>query len=1189
MRRTGIAAVAVVLLGALVPPARGGEGEGKADANGAIVGRILLRGTPSAGTVEVRRRTDEGTWALEDGPAVATAKADATGAFRVPDLPEGRYEVRAVVPGNVAGFSRVFVPAGCDAEAPVQVPGGSARLTGRVTWEDGRPFVGVVEWDPFWLGQKPFGRTQGATYARTDAEGKFAFEGIAPARAILEAVVPGVFRGRLRHVRAPAENLEFVLGAESRVIHGTVVEVAEGKPVAGARIEGGTWLFTSRARTSAEGKFELRVHGRAEVVTATAKGFAKVAIPAGRAQDGVVLRLARGAVVLGRVTSTEGKPVSGATVVAVCRSQGEDEEVASATTDADGRYRIEGLSPGDAQVAVAAPGLVPPGIAPWTKAVEESLRVRLEAGAPATRDFVVTRSGAARVRVHDHEGRRVPFPMLTVAPVGFHGTFWHESALHDLTVRIGNSEGVVTVPTLLPDHRHRVNVAAQGFADDEDIDVLAPAGVVVPYDVEMQESQRREVEVLDDATGQPVVGAVVTAYQRRGTSWNGLTDRWLTDASGRAVLAPLPAGDLRCEVETDDYAKVERAPFAPSGVTSVRLKPAKTVRARVVGPEGIGARSVHVAVERPGGRGWGNAPEAWIDVACGETFTTPPLERDDVVLSASVVFRGRKYEGRVGARAGGEVVEVRLESLPVREVRLKVTGPDGKPVPRAQAHLYGLVRGQRNPGRTGEIRDGEWRAEVDPDTDRVVVEVYGAEDANGDPLPLGATETAPLEPGEKTVDVRLPPERRLSGRVRDEAGKGIAEVRVEAFPRREMGATPDFFLGYTAHAEATTGPDGTFDLERLGQTGYEIRFHPPGPFAPPDPVDVAAREKGPLDVVAERGHRVTVTVLDPAGHPVREASVSLWWRTKGGRQFGHENRYTGWLTSSDGTVTFDRIVDGRRYDIAVRAPEGRAGLGRLHIDDWDPTNAELRLGGGRRVTGVVRDHEGRPLPHFPVALRPQGEKAWNIEICDEEGRFTFEDVRAATVRVKPWGRLPAPGDEDVGTMEVAPDAKEVALTVDGRRLVRVVTKDPLEGSVEVSLGGREGMAFGGEDLRPGRPTYFTGLDPDRPVTLYAAGSRGRCFYAEGVRPGGPPVEAVFAAAVIVRGKIAGLPKSPAFLYLAARRNGLALRIEPQADGTFESPPLPAGTRWNFQVLGPAFATDADVDVAEGATVTLKVR
>lgn len=196
-----------------------------------------------------------------------------------------------------------------------------------------------------------------------------------------------------------------------RDLHGVVVD-PEGRPVAGAQLRVVRDEFSevsvldlhdaqrrrsvAEARTDERGEFVIPLApGVAFGLEATASGFATTWTAHVHAGERVVVALAAGATVFGRVTRrSDGSPVANATVELPGRPKGELAAARAAvkqTTADDGRFRFDGLAAGEYWLQVG----------PRREAAPEWTVVSLAPGAVEEVDVVVDAGVTLKGRVLD--------------------------------------------------------------------------------------------------------------------------------------------------------------------------------------------------------------------------------------------------------------------------------------------------------------------------------------------------------------------------------------------------------------------------------------------------------------------------------------------------------------------------------------------------------------------------------------------------------------------------------------------------------------------------------------------------------------------------------------------------------------------------------------------------------------------
>lgn len=357
--------------GRSAPPVRIVLGRGSA-----AVGRVLTEdGLPVAGAelslVQLPGPTGHD---LEPFRAVS----DGAGRFRFPNVGPGRFNLQV----KRAGFAPAFredleIPA--PAKTPQEVGLGDITLEsgsaieGRVADERGNP---VAQAEIFLSPQDDAGAFFGSGHGQTltGSDGRFRFPDLPLGRRFdLEVFHEGFVPASLPGVEAkPGSPLRIEL-REGRTLTGRVIDT-DGEPIPKAGIaiveimsgelEGSGFshgLTRDHARTDEEGRFILSNLEPGPVeLQVDAPGFRRKRVPGlqipERGEPYVEISLERGAAIEGRVLDGEGRPARGAMV----RAEGERTDAgvlsfAGGRTDAEGRYRLDGLEVGPHQVHAESP------------------------------------------------------------------------------------------------------------------------------------------------------------------------------------------------------------------------------------------------------------------------------------------------------------------------------------------------------------------------------------------------------------------------------------------------------------------------------------------------------------------------------------------------------------------------------------------------------------------------------------------------------------------------------------------------------------------------------------------------------------------------------------------------------------------------------------------------------------------
>ncbi len=426
-----------------------------------VEGRTLLAGgLPVPRTLVIAYGTDAVTGFV--GVPVAAALSDARGGFALDGLPPGRVFLLATaataVPRIGGPLSREFLvrclvdrgdsPA-CLALAPGErgvldlLLEPAATVSGRVLDPEGRPARAWID----------VARESGALVTRhawTDAEGRFTLRTVPPGKQVVLQAYADAGRGRSRPFEAkPGEEvagIEVRLASPGdRVLRGRVLD-ADGSPCPVASVlaaplgeyrpapEWPPRPDTQAVAVDSEGRFRLLLRSSRDrwLLRATARGRLPaeqlVEVPEGGEVPEVVLSLAIGDSIEGRVLRADGSPAAGVPVAAASpgRAAGASPPPPVTASDGEGRFRIDGLPPGDLVLAFGPPGhpllLLPGARAGGRAALRPPPGSPRPAGvgpAPGRASGVgldrrVVRSrparGRAPARDHDRRGRDVPVP-----------------------------------------------------------------------------------------------------------------------------------------------------------------------------------------------------------------------------------------------------------------------------------------------------------------------------------------------------------------------------------------------------------------------------------------------------------------------------------------------------------------------------------------------------------------------------------------------------------------------------------------------------------------------------------------------------------------------------------------------------------------------------------------------------------
>lgn len=343
------------------------------------VGRIVdLEEQPVVGAeVQLQPATADSFRSFIMAEAAPLYTTDGSGAFAIPDLAAGRYDLVATASGYSRGQVRgLEIPVGegeIDLGVVIMAPG--VDLLGKVVDVDGQP---IAEAEIFAMQSGDRGNpvftamAQGKPDTLSDIDGKFVIpDGTAGERRNILVTRQGFVSALAPNIELPqTKPLEVVLKPSSK-IEGRVVD-ADGAPVEGANVvawpEGrssmdyGRSYSEHREPTGVDGRFELsEVAPGPTLIQVTKSGFQALTVgglevPADRPLQGVELRLVVGAQLSGTLTDAAGEPVGGALVKAM-GPDGQMSEGGFAQTDGDGRFLISSLALGAHTISTMGEGL----------------------------------------------------------------------------------------------------------------------------------------------------------------------------------------------------------------------------------------------------------------------------------------------------------------------------------------------------------------------------------------------------------------------------------------------------------------------------------------------------------------------------------------------------------------------------------------------------------------------------------------------------------------------------------------------------------------------------------------------------------------------------------------------------------------------------------------------------------------
>ena len=501
----------------------------------------------------------------------------------------GRYRLDTLVPGVrywLEGYKEGYAPTGgvfgplsesAERDIVLQVSG---RLEGTITDEvTGKPIaeaeVSVIAGSI--LSASP-------VVAVTDEEGRYVFEHIVPGPVILIGVSAPGYQGYEKFDLGGVEGVRIVARETTYLdralepggsVYGRVRDTGS-RAVGYATVtlvpkRGTIFGDEPSAITDAHGAYEiLGVRPGTYEIRVAAPGYAPVMDPAltdievGGELDGIQrdLVLERGASVEGVVRTPEGAPQVGA-VVTIATSdpkngaQQSRPELAgrvrdlSAVTDGVGRYRLDGVPPGEILwIAAEHDAYVRALAGPLTLSPGSVKRADITLAAGASLPGLVTDARGGPV-----EGARVRFGSVSDEDAGkLRNSFRGDEFLGPRVLRTDN-RGEFLIDRL-PPGLLLVKIEADGYAEWYRKDLRITDEPLQPMlEIELTGALDIRGRVLGDDTGQPIAEAYVYCEERKpgdGAEEDGGRVKALvsvqTDADGYFTLGGLPPGGYRVVV-----------------------------------------------------------------------------------------------------------------------------------------------------------------------------------------------------------------------------------------------------------------------------------------------------------------------------------------------------------------------------------------------------------------------------------------------------------------------------------------------------------------------------------------------------------------------------------------------------------------------------------------------------------------
>ena len=930
-----------------------------------------------------------------------------------------------------------------------------AEVEGDLRDPDGRPVAGAFI--SLWTREFPLyapGMVEDG--AATGSDGSFRVRGLHPGLHALTVRIGEDRRYLVRDVLAGRGGpLRLVLpGGASLAVR--VVAAEDGVPLPGVPVHlevhqesAPNWTSTFRARTGGDGTaafpdlppgtiHALRplVPGRvptAELTSRTGRWELRAGLP--RTEE---VRVPRGSALSGTIHYPSGAPVPGARVrVVVVEREGEEEKsFPPARCDGAGRFRIEGVPTGRAEIAYEPPSTPTTGVEdPWYRYTSGDgglwrTGLIVEEGPPKENHLVINALPPGFVEGVIRDGNGLPVPGAGVKAFarsfGRGGDGW-EAIGHAVA---SGPDGSFRVPVSRIVHE----VACWGWgtggrrAWSEVLKVGddgRATGAVVTLAAGASMEGRvttREGEALPGARLLLFPGKVDREESWKGRNFSVVPRAVPVGVGGEFRVHGLTAGSwtLLARAPGCEPVLAEPVTLEPGGTLrgeTLSLPPSAVFEGVVVDPDGKGIPGAVIGVEE-------------VAEDRRELPREIPGEAPLVTDAAGRFRRVGGPEGRyaltVEARGWREAVvpcssgdrAIRIPLRPALAIAGRVVDADtGEPVPGLEIECGRRFEiGRTRPAVITDAR-GAFRVEgLAPGT-------HGVEAGRGSD---GREDYAPLEhrrvpAGTEDLVIRLHVGLAIEGRILDAAGLTVADRWVEAEMDREPtdageeepAVGPPNYL----HRQIATGPDGRFVLAGLLEGTYRVSVddgNTRGDASPPFPMERRGVPAGTRDLllVERRGTALLARFTGAKGEGDEPSGLRVFVRRRLAPRPGDPDHrepdpieedlgpmWALWMPvplEEDGTLAYRPAVEGESYQVFALDEAGRlwgrgegpAGPGRV---------LTVVLGPYLSVEGTVVDEEGNPVPPgTPVGARSAGDLPFEVDVAwgrtGAEGAFRVEGL-----------------------------------------------------------------------------------------------------------------------------------------------------------------------------------------------------
>ncbi len=1165
----------------------------------------------------------------EQNPLVAEGRADAEGRFEVRVPRFGKFRVYALPRApRVGTFQSVSLHKSAEsADTLLHVLAG-AELRGRVLDAKDKPLAVQVRARLSGMVDGVYRAWASDRLESSASDGTFHLPAAPLGRVRFELMLSSGLRVSGFSTEVPHDGVFTMrLAATGGAVEGVVTDASQ-TPVAGAHVVVSVRAEKTETRdasstgarvtTDAEGRYRIEGLPAARLSTIRAvapdflpyykhidaKGEAPPTVPA----TGAVtfdIELSRGGVVHGRVTESDGQaPIAGA-VVSLIRRQGSASSGRSGpthvhapiTTDAQGRYRFETVSPGTYVALPEAKGYYLPQLKPTGSSSVNYVQPGQNNSAPTALSVVMTAEGKqierdlALSRGHTITGRVVDASRQGVADAEVFAQGYGLAQVAWTWGIGGRAQEALTrsdasgafVAEGLPPHsawvlyarkeglagRHAKPFALGGDAKPGALTLELLEGATIQGRVEgLTANEAATAQIGFWGTAQELAAKSSGhklkpdgSFEMTGVPAGDWTlNVWMNGRQGtQAVVSGLKAGEVR----TDVVLKMKEGVEVEGTVVDLDGEPVANlgVILQVVGSGGWNTTSTNsagrfkfkgIAEGRAQLMTWGAGGR---QTPVGRPFETS--ERDIRVTydkPVAVTIRG-EVQAVDGTPIAVCQVQVRSKAAPRSGNRMGMPVMEG---PGNQEALAGRFEIQSS-------GSGPW-----------AVTASDARGEDGQKLNLRKAGIVVTDPAEAVV-LRMEAGLVLEGHVTDAKGKGLGDVVVGI-----------------GRVSTRTDPAGAFRMAGLDEGKVVVQVTPPaGMVRPPaQTVDSASTD---VRFTLTQGLSIKGTAIGPDGEPLVRGFASATWPDTGSVRQGS----AGGQIRAGGVFEVTGVPPGVlvRLQVQVWSSSGGTAFAPAILENVKPgaTGVEVRLGGGLTIEGRIVTADGKvPSACFIYGRSKDGKKQTGWVQVNDKGTFRLGGLDPVPYEVRVMlqggGATPPP-------QTVTPPATGVEI-----RLPKTVSLsgrldglDSEDGSGwRVRAWREDGTQVGFTNVAADGSWYLTAIADGPPVHVAASKQRDdRYALKTDVKPGAKAVVLQLRAGRTIRGMVdGGVADGRVQAVVGAEgSNGWRGSGMLDKDGTFVIHGVPPGSyKLTARTYGPESKT-AEVsgvsDGAEGIRLVLK--